>query len=276
MTATRVERLLIEAMAKHLPPSASSLRLVDIGGRAGGVFAEARADLDIVMTPGRADTWQLPSNSIDAVVAYDCQPDDLLLASALSALRPGGRLIMLDPRGKPDDTLVKLLETGGFTRILVETGTESPKPTGVLMRGEKPHIEEHTVDRIKQVAERDNSPAAQRRASRYVHLLIQQKPNKPAWKLKKDEVLDWQAVAVAGDNETILLAFSSLPKAVEFMQPAVLAGHILDVNKVAKFAWSVVQALPYPIMLNPSDEIFDTQAVTFVAVDAQTAEESDE
>jgi hypothetical protein len=37
-----------------------------------------------------------------------------------------------------------------------------------------------------------------------------------------------------------------------------------------------VQALPYPIMLNPSDEIFDTQAVVFVEVDPQTAEESDE
>ncbi|MEO8607782.1 MAG: hypothetical protein ABI690_07880 [Chloroflexota bacterium] len=273
MTAARVERLLIEAMAKHLPPSAASLRLVDIGGRAGAVFAEARADLDIVLTPGRADTWQLPQNSIDAVVAYDCQPDNLLLASALSALRPGGRLIMLDPRGKPDETLVKLLESGGFTRILVETGAESPKPTGVLMRGEKPHVEAHTVDRIKEVAARDTP---QRRAGRYVHLLIQQTPNKPAWKLKKDEALDWQAVAVAGDNETVLLAFSSLPKAVEFMQPAVLAGRILDVNKVAKFAWAVVQALPYPIMLNPSDEIFDTQAPVFVQVDPTAAEEPDE
>jgi len=45
MTGVRVERQLIEAMAKHLPPSAASLRLVDIGGRAGAVFAEARADL---------------------------------------------------------------------------------------------------------------------------------------------------------------------------------------------------------------------------------------
>jgi hypothetical protein len=267
---------LIEAMAKHLPPSAASLRLVDIGGRAGAVFAEARADLDIVLTPGRADTWQLPQNSIDAVVAYDCQPDNLLLASALSALRPGGRLIILDPRGKPDDTLVKLLEAGGFTRILVETGAESPKPVGVLMRGEKPHVEEHSVDRIKQVAARDDAPAAQRRASRYVHLLIQQTPNKPAWTLKKDDALEWQAVAVAGENETVLLAFSSLPKAVEFMQPAVLAGHILDVNKVAKFSWEVVRALPFPVMLNPSDEIFDTQAVVLVAVDPQTAEAADE
>ncbi|MBZ0285971.1 MAG: hypothetical protein K8I30_00045, partial [Anaerolineae bacterium] len=144
---------------------------------------------------------------------------------------------------------------------------------GVLMRGEKPHLEEQTAARIKQVAARDN---AQRRAGRYVHLLIKQTPNQPAWKLKPGEPLDWEAVAVAGDNETVLLAFSSLPKAVEFMQPAVLAGHILDVNKVAKYAWGVVQALPYPIMLNPSDEIFDTQAAVFVEVDPAKAEEADE
>src|SRR5690349_4840832 len=157
MAGARVERQLIEAMAKHLPPSAASLRLVDIGGRANAVFADLRADLDVVLTPGRADTWQLPPNSIDAVVAYDCQPDNLLLASALTALRPGGRLVLVDPRGKPDETLVKILEAGGFTRILVERGSESPKLVGVLMRGEKPHTEEHTADRIK-IAQRDNAP----------------------------------------------------------------------------------------------------------------------
>lgn len=275
MTAARIERLLIEAMAKHLPPSAASLRLVDIGGRASAVFTEIRADVDVVLTPGRADTWQLPPNSIDAVVAYDCAPEEHLLATALSALRPGGRLIMLSPKGKPDEKWVKLLEAGGFTRILVEAGTETPKAMGILMRGEKPHTEDHTVDRIKQVAGRDNEAAA-RRSSRYVHLLIQQTPNMPAWKLKKGEKIEWQAAAVIGEAETILLAFSSLPKAVEFMQPSVLAGHIKDVNKVARFSWETVRAWPYPIMLNPSDEIFDTQAAVFVPIDPQTAEAADE
>jgi len=275
MTGARLERLLIEAMAKHLPPSAASLRLVDIGGRASPVFTETRVDLDVVLTPGRSDTWQLPADSIDAVVAYDCAPDDMLLAAALSALRPGGRLILLDPKGKPDSTLVTALELGGFTRILVAVGVESPKAVGVLMRGEKPHTEEHTVERIKQVAGRDNEAVA-RRSSRYVHLLIQQTPNKPAWKLQKGEQIEWRAVAVAGAGESVVLAFSSLPKAVEFMQPAVLAGHITAVNQVAKFSWETARAWPFPIMLNPSDEIFDTQMVVFVAVDPATAEAADE
>jgi len=275
MTAPRVERQLLEAMVKHLPPSASSLRLVDIGGRAGAVFAERRADVHIVLTPGRADTWQLPPDSIDAVVGYDCEPFELLLGEAFTALRPGGRLILMNPQGKPSESLVKTLESAGFTRILVETGVESPKPVGVLIRGEKPHTEEHTADRIKQVAGQDDAPAA-RRSSRYVHLLIQQTPNKPAWKLKQGERIEWQAVAVLGQGETVVLAFSSLPKAVEFMQPSVLAGQIKDVNKVAKFSWETARAWPFPIMLNPSDEILDMQEVVFVAVDPQTAEAGDE
>jgi hypothetical protein len=53
MAVSGDERLLIAAMAKHLPPSAASLRLVDIGGRAGGILAEMRPDLDILLTPGR-------------------------------------------------------------------------------------------------------------------------------------------------------------------------------------------------------------------------------
>jgi hypothetical protein len=275
MTSPHVERLLIEAMAKHLPPSATSLRLVDIGGRAGAVFAETRADLDIVLTPGRGDTWQLTPNSIDAVVAYDCEPDEFLLAAALSALRPGGRLILLNSKGEPDEAWGKTLEGAGFTRILVEIGAESPNPIGVLMRGEKPHTEERTIDRIKQTAERDDEPAA-RRSSRYVHLLIHQSRNKPAWQAQDDEPNEWEAVAIAGEGETILLAFSSLPKAVEFMQPAVMAGHIENVNKIAKFSWETARAWPLPIMLNPSDEILDTQTVVFVPIDPQSAEAADE
>jgi hypothetical protein len=273
MTTPPVERLLIEAMVKHLPPSAASLRLVDIGGRVSDIFSDIRADLEFVLSPGVNDSWQLPKDSLDAVVAYDCEPNDILLGKALDALRPGGRLILMHPQGEPHEALVKTLEDAGFTRILVETGAEYPAPVGVLMRGEKPHTEERTVNRIKQVAARDNAP---RRSGRYVHLLVRQTPNKPAWKLKKGEKIEWQAVAIAGDNETVMLAFSSLPKAVEFMQPAVMAGHIKDVNKVAKFAWETVNAWPFPVMLNPSDEIFETHPVVLLPVDPETAEAPDE
>ena len=73
-----------------------------------------------------------------------------------------------------------------------------------------------------------------------------------------------------------VLAFSSLPKAVEFMQPAVVAGRIKDVNKIAKFRWEVARDWPFPVMLNPSDEIFDTHAAALLAVDPDTAEAPDE
>ncbi len=269
---TRIEQLLIEKMGKHLPPSGTALRLVDIGGRAGALLAEKRADLDVVLTPGARDSWQLPPDSLDAVVGYGCTLDPALLSEALAALRPGGRLILMNPDGEPDKALVDTLEAAGYTRILVENGAEEGEPVGVLMRGEKPHTKAHTIDRIKQNAERDTP----RRAGRYIFLLIQQTPNKPVWKLEADEQVEWQAVAVAGDNETVALAFSSLPKAVEFMQPAVLAGHIRDVNKVAKFSWETAKNWPFPMMLNPSDEIFDTERVAMLSIDPQTAEAPDE
>ncbi len=275
MTASRNQRLLIEAMVKHLPPSGVSLRLVDVGGYVGEILTEMRADLDIVLTPGRYDSWQLAPDSLDAVTAYDCQPDEMLLAMALFALRPGGRLIMLNPNGTPDNSLVKLLEDAGYTRILVEPPIELPAPIGVLMRGEKPHTQERTVDRVKQVAARDDQPAA-RRSGRYVHLLIRQKPDKPAWKLKPGEQIQWLAVAVQGEGEVVALAFSSLPKAVEFMQPAVVGGHIKDVTKVAKFSWETARAWPFPIMLNPSDEILETHSLALLPIDPDTAETPDE
>jgi hypothetical protein len=272
MTDSGMERSLIEAMAKHLPPSAASLRLVDVGGQAAEILLELRPDVDVILSPGTNDGWLVKPDSIDAVVAYGAAPVDNLLEAALMALRPGGRLIILDLQAQPSEGLVKLLEDGGYTRILVEPGAEHPAPLGVLMRGEKPHTEERTVDRAKQVARRDSAA----RGVRYIHVLIQQTPNKPAWKLEAGEKVDWQAVAVVGQGETVLLAFSSLPKAVEFMQPAVMAGHVKDVNKIAKFRWEVARDWPFPIMLNPSDEIFDTQAVALLAVDPRTAEAPDE
>ena len=143
---------------------------------------------------------------------------------------------------------------------------------GALMRGEKPHTEAHPVDRVKQVAAQD-TPI---RTARYLHLLIHQTPHKPAWRLTADDKVEWQAVAVVGDDEFVLLTFSSLPKAVEFMQPAVMAGHIANVNKIAKFKWDVVNQWSYPTILNPSDEIFDTQAIAMLEIDRTAAEAADE
>lgn len=271
-TTPRVERLLIEAMAKHLPPSGSVLRLVDVLGKAAAVLREQRSDIKVVLSPQKLTGWRIAADSVDAVAAYDCEPSPELLKSAMRVLRPGGRLIIMNSRLDPSETYVKTLETADFTRILVEVGAECPLPVGALMRGEKPHTEAHTVDRVKQVASSD----VQQRVGRYLHLLIHQTPHKPTWRMSPNDEIKWEAVGVSGENEVVLLTFSSLPKAVEFMQPAVMAGHVTSVNKIAKFKWDVVKQWTFSTILNPSDEIFETQPPVFVDIDPQFAEASDE
>lgn len=271
MAATpRVQRLLIEAIAKHLPPGGSSLRMIDVGGRAGSILVGMRPDIEIVLSPRSNAQWPIEPGSVDAVVAFNRKPEAILLDSALTALRPGGRLILMNEQGEPDESIVKTLEQEGYTRILVETGAECPLPVGVLMRGEKPHTESHTVERIKQIAAQD------KRQGRYVHLLIKQTPDKPVWKLTPEDEISWEAVGVAGDNETVALAFSSLPKAVEFMQPVVKTGKLVGVTKIAKFKWDVARAWDFPVLLNPTDDIFETNQVAMLPVDPSAVEAPDE
>lgn len=266
------DQRLIEAMAKHLPPSGSVLRLVDVLGRAAPVLSRLRPDIEVIYTPQKNAGWRIAANTADAVVAYNQHPSADLLKSALRVLRPGGRFVVMNAELAPSQEYVTSLETANFTRILVESGIEEPSPYGALIRGEKPHTEPRTIERIKQVTAQEAQP----RPSRYVHLLIHQTPHKPAWRMTPDDKIVWQAVAVAGDNETVLLTFSSLPKAVEFMQFAVMAGYLTNVNKIAKFKWDVVKLWSQPTILNPSDEIFATQAVVMVDIDYATAETPDE
>ena len=78
------------------------------------------------------------------------------------------------------------------------------------------------------------------------------------------------------NDEITLLAFSSLPKAVDFMQPAVLQGLIHDVNKVGKFGKETVKNWGLPIVLNPTLEKIQDFPIDFLELDANTAEASDE
>ncbi|MGH2523683.1 MAG: hypothetical protein ACRDH2_14360, partial [Anaerolineales bacterium] len=55
-------------------------------------------------------------------------------------------------------------------------------------------------------------------------------------------------------HQPALLAFSSLVKAVAFMQAAILAKFIGGVNKVGKFRAEAARAWPLPLALNPSFE----------------------
>lgn len=275
MIGASLKRLFVDAMAKHLPPSAADLRLLDVNGAAGEHLSELRADLQVIPVAGV--TWQQPANTADAVVAFAVEPDAALLEAALEALRPGGRLIILLPDGELDEAYVETLETARFTRILVEIALGCPVETGLLVRGEKPHTTADTLARIAQVAvgDADDLSLADFKG-RYVHLLVRQTPNKPVWKLAPDEVIVWEAAALDMPHGPTLLAFSSLPKAVGFMQPVVLAGTVRDVNKVPKFQREVAQAWPWPVLLNPTSEVLDSNPLTLINIDPQTAETPDE
>lgn len=276
----RLSRLLIEAMAKHLPPSASRLRVLDINGAAGAVLASLRQDLDVQAISGDVGQWSsavVPPASYDAVVAYGYALNAVFLALVLDALRPGGRLIVVNPNGEVMPALGQQLEQNGYVRILVETAAECPLPTGVLMRGEKAHSTADTHERVLVAAAQD-ADALDWSAYKghYVHLLIAQTPNKPAWRLLPGEVITWSAAAVESLHGQTLLAFSSLPKAVAFMQPSVMEGRISGVNKVAKFSRAAAMAWAHPFLLNPAPTVLSAYPLAWVAVDMGTAEASDE
>lgn len=267
----------VDAMAKHLPPSSSTLRLLDIDGQVGEILAQRRGDLDVcVVRSEQGVAWDISHNSIDAVVAFDINLDKMLLQRILDRLRPGGRFTAVMSSEQVSADYVKLLEKQGYVRILVEPAVDD---LGVLIRGEKPHTTADTLDRIQQVALADaDLLKLETFKGRYVHLLIQQLPNKPVWKLEPDDKITWHAVAIAHDDVDIVLGFSSLPKAVGFMQPAVVEGLITDINKVGKFAKETVASWDdtMTVVLNPTLESIRRFPLKLVDIDPTTAEASDE
>jgi SAM-dependent methyltransferase len=259
----------IEALAKHLPPSAATLRLLDIDGTAGQVLTTLRGDLQFA---------EMPLDGIDAAVGFVHQVHqvgDERLKQILAALRPGGRLVLVDAAGIPDAASVERLESLGFVRILVEPAWEG---RGVLLRGEKPHDTDDTLARVRQVADQD-TPLTDFSSyrGRYVHLLVQQTPNKPVWRLAPGEQIEWRAVTLQRDDEpAALLAFSSLPTAVSFMQTAILNRQISGINKVVKFSRATAEAWPVPALLNPTTDDLIGGILSLIPVDPDSAEAPDE
>lgn len=267
-------QVFIEAIAKHLPPSASHVRLLDIGGVAGDVLLSLRPDLDIQVASLNVADWDYEADSIDAVVAYDLLLKEDFLNAVHNVMRDGGRLIVVNPLAQADEYYVDMLENAAYIRILVEAAVAG---AGVLIRGEKAHSTDDTLQRVRVGAERDADILnLENYRGRFVHLLVQQSPNKPVWKLTEGEKIEWQAVAFDFDGNIRLLAFSSLPKAVNFMQPTVLEGLIVGVNKVGKFRKEQTINLSFPVILNPQIEQIQGRELHFIEIDPDTAESPDE
>lgn len=350
LTANRLWRESVHEMARHFPPSGATLRLLDIGcgpansalellrlrpdvciiglDRSRGMLRQAQQVVRIASEGGRvqlaeADACQLPlpANSLDAITAHSVyyllspEAKPAFLTEALRVLRPGGRLIMLDPAAIPyplsvihrapraalsvlawhavsrtherltPQSIARTLGTAGFARVLGERAVEG---CGVLSRGEKPFINQTPVERTADVAALDEDSATtnlqiihpvtgfDQVRGRNLFLLIQQTPNKPVWTLKPGELITW-GVATASDNGVpVALAFTSLPKAVAFMQPAVIAGVLIGINKVAKFDRSVAARWDFPIVLNPTlDALRESSRYklpgALIGIDPQTA-----
>lgn len=265
---------LIEVMAKHLPPSAAGLRLLDVGGTAGPILLGLRPDLDVVIASVLAKQWDYAAQSFDAIVAYDMPLDADYLAAILRLLRPGGRFVQVNPIDQTLDAIGESLLKAGFVRCLVEPATEQG---GILLRGERTHTTSDTLERVQGVAQRDADLLdLSSFRGRYVHLLVRQQPNKPVWRLSPDEVITWDAAAIAQEGDAALLAFSSLPKAVAFMQSAVLENVITGINKVGKFSLQTAAEWPHRVIVNPTLESITDMAIQFIAVDPSTAEAPDE
>lgn len=257
-------------LARHLPPSGATLRLLDLSGTVGGPLAALRPDVQPLASA-------LALADCDAAAGIGPLPPDDRLTQALASLRPGGRLIWLIPDAAADpDRLIAVgqhLERLGFVRILVEAAEGG----GLLMRGERAHTAASTAARIAIGAARDSAVddlAGYR--GRYLFLLIRQTPNKPPWRIEPGERIDWQAAAVVIDGEPALLAFSSLPQAVAFMQPAVMNGWIRDIHRIAKFPRAAHADWGHPLRLNPPLDILSGRELRLIAVDPAAAITGDE
>lgn len=226
--------------AKHLPPSAGRPRvlLLDEASQ-----RELPTEIELVQDGGE----------VDAVAG--CVPPNHL-EQWLARLRPGGRLILA--HAAPAEELLAALTTAGYIHCLVE-----PLESGLtLYRGERPRAGSPLP-----VGERESH-------NPFLFLLINQTPNKPAWKLAPDEKPEWRAACVREPftQQTTLLAFSSLVKAVAFMQKAVMAQWLVGINKVGKFSSQAASTWPVPLSLNPKFEIVRAWATAPpMNVDAQTA-----
>lgn len=264
---------IIAEMLKHLPPSQSQLRLLDI----------SLQDIHHDITQRRTDiSITRERSNVDAVFGYGIPSlKPVMLEMSLNALRPGGRMILFFPALDLSlDEVAAVLQEVGFARILTET-----LEGGILARGERPYAQGMTTaDRVAIGAQDEavenevlvvSGDEIHDAPGRYIHLLIKQTPNKPAWKLEPGEVIKWQAAAL--DHPLTVIGFTSLPKAVQLMQAAVMDGTIKDVSKIAKFSKARAGRWDFRVLLNPDLETIKSRGPMVLAdIDPESAEAPDE
>ncbi len=295
-------------LVRHFPPTAEPPRVLDLGCGPGVSALEVARRLPEAQVIGlditaamlrqaqryaardglagripwiQADAARLPfaSSSLDVVTGhsflYLVGDRQGVLAEAYRVLRPGGRIVLMEPSSRrlapgllrrafgefrfvvsailwhiysrlhgpfTPTRLAGALRQAGFVHILAE---ETLAGLGLIGRGEKGRL------KVQQSA---SSAPSQALRSLHLYLLVTQTPNRPGWERMSEEEITWEA-QVATERETgqtYLLAFTSLLKAVAFMQPAVIAGLIRDVNKVGKFRRETVEAWGWPILVNPT------------------------
>jgi hypothetical protein len=251
--------------ARHLPPSAGLPRVLALDGPAAAELATL-AEVTQAASPA---VW--PAGPFDAI-AGPAAPEHL--AALNQRLRPGGRLILTHTAAP--ETLLAALTAAGLIHCLVE-----PQPATTLYRGERPPtgspVERHQILVNPQLPGTDyHLPITNYDDLKtpYVFLLIQQTPNKPAWKLAPGEPVTWQAATVlpAATESAVLLGFSALVKAVAYMQSAVKAGRHVGVNKVGKFPAAAMLGWPLPLALNPSfEQVAALEPGPWLAVEAHSA-----
>lgn len=310
----------LHEMTRHFPPSQARVTVLDVGcghGNSARMFMQLRPDCRVIgvdfsavmlamarhLSSGLAEppVWlqgdvlhlPLPDNSVDAVaghsVYYMLGDQARFLAEVMRVLRPGGRVILLDPAERPFpldilrqrkgvrislavmswhgvsrmhrrytlEDMAQRLTQAGFARVLTEKAVEG---YGVLSRGEKPYAPAlSTIQRIAQTAAPQADtltmiPVAkivQHTRARSLFVLVRQTPDRRSWELTSDE-LRWDAALVSHNGSArLLLTFTALPKAVAFMQQAVTHGKLPGINKVARFPTSAAQGWPHDVLLNP-------------------------